>query len=119
MNKKEISLWNQMADLTLKKCKETCKVMGSCCDRFYCDIAKEIAKKYNVVLNDTGNEIPFLDSNGKCIVPPQFRQMCTLHQCEINSIGIFKEDPNLTDEYFKIRDKLNEFGFDECAELTS
>jgi hypothetical protein len=109
----EQSLWRAMADLTIQKCRQKCKSMGSCCDGFYCDIAKEMATSYNITLQETGNKIPFLNDDGVCVVPPYLRPMCTLQQCEISGIGICADDPEWTKEYFTIREQLDKIGFDE------
>lgn len=98
-------LWQQMADMTMDVCRKKCHRLGSCCEPMYCEIAKEYASGLGVELEETGNEIPFL-KDGKCVVPPHLRPMCTLHQCDINGVGFFKGDLPLTKKYFRLRERL-------------
>lgn len=104
-------LWKEMAEMTLEKCRRICHNLGSCCEAAYCEIAEEQAKVVGVVLQRTGNKVPFLDAEGKCVVPPHLRQLCSLHQCKINGLGF---DPKWTKRYFKLRAKLDEMGYDEA-----
>lgn len=103
-----IELWQEMADMTLAKCRATCKILGSCCSEEYCSMAKSIAAEHGVKLLETGGKIPFLDSDGRCIVPPHLRPLCSLHQCKINGLGFDPKDPEWTEQYFNLRSKLNE-----------
>jgi hypothetical protein len=115
--KNERTLWQDMANLTKEKCTQKCKKMGMCCDKFYCEIAKNMATEYNVNLKETGNNIPFLDNTGTCTVPPYLRPMCVLHQCEIANVGVCADDQEWTNQYFKLREKLENMGFDEHSGL--
>ena len=99
-------LWQEMADLTYQKCKEKCHNLGCCCSGDYCDIAAEYMESKGVEVPP----MPFLDKNGKCSIPPQFRPLCTVHQCDIANLGCDPKDPKWTKKYFKLRDKLNEIG---------
>ena len=102
-----ITLYKDIADLTLEHCKQTCKRMGSCCDPIYCHIAMQTAKEeYGLELQPTGNAILLLDENGSCTAPYHVRQMCSFHSCDINSLGYFKGDPERTEKYFTIRDEI-------------
>ncbi len=113
MNTEE-TLWERMAELTNKKCIQKCKILGSCCDKFYCEIAENMASVHGVILQKTANEkLPFLDKNNQCVVPPHLRPMCSLHQCDIASIGGDANDPEWTKEYFELREQLDEIGYDE------
>ena len=115
MTKKEVRLWEQMAELTKRKCLATCHQMGSCCDAMYCRMAEETAKAHGVTVEPTGNpKVPFAGEKG-CVMPPQFRQMCTLHQCKISGLGFDPKDPKWTKEYFDLREKLERIGFDETS----
>jgi len=98
----------ELAELTYNRCKTTCKCLGSCCSNEYCDIAADYAAEKGVTLESTGNKIRFLNSGGNCIVPPEFRPFCALHQCEINGLGFFKNDDNLTNKYFELRNSITE-----------
>ena len=113
--KTEEELWQEMAAMTLAKCRQTCHSLGSCCETAYCEIAEQQAKQAGVVLERTGNAVPFLDDDGKCVVPPHLRQMCSLHQCKINGIGFDPKDPKWTKRYFQVRRKLEKFGWDEAT----
>ena len=111
MKQEEEELWAKMAEFTLKKCKEHCHRLGNCCSSEYCDIAEETLDKYKVPIKRTSPL--YLGIDGKCVVPPQFRQLCTLHQCKINSFGCDPKDPKWTEEYFKLREEIEEIGFNE------
>ena len=99
----ETNLWQEMADHTFKKCKEYCRHLGSCCCKEYCESAKEYAESKGVSLG----ELPFL-KEGKCIVPPNLRPLCTVHQCIIASLGCDPKDDEWTKKYFELREKLEE-----------
>jgi len=104
-NKKEIKLFQKMADLTLPKCKE-CRIPLSCCDKMYCTIAKDYANDKGIKLEETGNEkLPFMGENG-CIVPPWLRPLCTLHNCSINNLGLDMKDQKFNDRYFELRQEI-------------
>jgi hypothetical protein len=110
-----IELWQQMADLTMAKCRQKCKRMGMCCSPEYCGMARDYAKEKGIELQDSkllhhtsAGIIPFLDEQHKCVVPPHLRPLCTLHQCDINGFGFCPEDPEWTKQYFQLREKLNE-----------
>ena len=105
----QIQLWQEMADLTMSKCREKCNRLGSCCSPEYCDMARDMAKEKGVELKTTDNpNLPFLGQDGKCTVPPHLRPLCTLHQCDINGWGFCPEDPKWTKKYFQLRNKLRE-----------
>jgi hypothetical protein len=98
----------KMAELTYDYCKKHCKILGSCCSPEYCNFASAYARSKGIHLEETGNKIPFLDKNGKCVCPPEYRYLCTVHQCDINALGFFKDDldGSLTKKYYKIRSKI-------------
>jgi hypothetical protein len=106
---KQIKLWQDMADLTMQKCRQKCRVLGSCCSLEYCQIADEYAKEKGITLEPTGNPIPFLTTEGVCTVPPHLRIFCTLHQCDIQSLGFDPKDPKWTRQYFNLREQLKDF----------
>ena len=95
-----------MSDLTKPKCL-SCKNVWkyNCCDRMYCEIAKEFAESQGVILEYTENQIPFLDNDNNCIVPPHLRPLCTLHNCSINSIGC-TDDKEWDEQYFNLRNQI-------------
>lgn len=97
-----------MGELTYDYCKKHCRILGSCCSPEYCEMANAYAQSKGITLNKTGNKIPFLTNGGKCVVPPEYRYLCTVHQCDINALGFFKDDPTgeLTKRYYKIRSKI-------------
>jgi len=106
MTAEEQAMWQEMADLTLSKCKQHCRKLGSCCDHMYCESAIDFAKKQGVeIKRDFGQ--PLLIKDGKCKVPAHLRPMCTMHQCKISSIGCDPKDPEWTEKYFKLREKLD------------
>ena len=103
MTKKQKQLWQQMADLTMEKCRATCKGnrLGSCCSIEYCEMAAENMQKSGEIVP----AMPFA-KEGKCVIAPHFRPFCSLHQCKINGIGFDPQDSEWTKKYFKLRDKL-------------
>jgi len=103
-----IETFQAIADLTLEYCRKHCRNLGSCCEPAYCEMAKEYAAEQGVVLEETGREIFFLREDGQCVVPPYLRPMCSLHQCDINGLGVFKHDFGLTEKYFGLREALEE-----------
>jgi hypothetical protein len=102
-----IKLYEEMAGLTLLKCKE-CKIPLSCCDPVYCELAKETAIRAGVTIKETDHKtLPFMGENG-CVVPPYLRPLCTLHTCTINSLGFDPKDLDWTNRYFKLREEIEE-----------
>lgn len=151
LRKEEEALWQEMADLTLAKCRQSCHDLGSCCEGAYCEMAAEIMEKAGLKVPP----MPFLKeaSNGgvakcphcgqdvqcreglflphlqhdhgleaccpggrmhvpkRCIIPPHFRPLCSLHQCKIAGMGFDPHDKEWTERYFELRAKLEEIGY--------
>jgi len=101
MTKAQEAMWAEMAELTMAKCRESCHNLGSCCDSMYCEMAAEMMEKAGVTVPPR----PFI-VDGKCVVPPHFRPLCSLHQCKIASLGVDPKDPKWTKKYFELREKL-------------
>jgi hypothetical protein len=106
-------LYQQMADLTKPKCAN-CRLPYSCCSTEYCletiDYAKEV---FNVDLIKTDHpKLPLMGVEG-CMADPYLRPMCTYHTCDINSLGCDPRDHKWTEEYFQLRDKIDELSFKE------
>ena len=100
-------LWQEMADLTLAKCKESCRTnVGSCCSPEYCALAAEAMRKAGYAFHKFQEEGKTFVVDGKCIVPPHFRPLCSLHQCKISGLGFDPKDPEWTKKYFKLRKRL-------------
>lgn len=101
-------LYQQMADLTLPKCK-ACPVPLSCCSAEYCQSAILVAKEdWGVELKETGHPtLPLMGESG-CTAAPHFRPLCTLHTCRVNSLGFEPNDPAWNEEYFALREKIDE-----------
>ena len=89
-------LYQEMADLTKKKCVSKCLRMGSCCSPEYCEMAKEYAKEQGEELKETKNE-------KGCLVPPHLRPLCTVHVCE----RLLFMDKDFSEKYFELREKLD------------
>lgn len=102
MNKLEL-LYQEMAELTLPKCKQ-CRVPMSCCSPEYCEAAIQIASEKGVTLEAQHFHptLPLLGPTG-CVAPPHLRPNCTLHVCSINSLGFDPHDRAFTKKYFRIR----------------
>jgi len=105
-----IVLYQQMADLTAPECASSCRAPHSCCDRMYCDMAKDFAKEqYGIELKDepsTGRkQLRYMSETG-CTVAPYLRPCCTLHTCDINGLGFKRGDIKWTNKYFKLRKSI-------------
>ena len=82
---------------------------GSCCERVYCLEAMAVAGIWGETLIETGNgTLPFLGADGKCTVPPHLRPTCTVHTCDISSLGFHKTNRAWTEQYFKLRNQIDE-----------
>lgn len=111
---KLITLYRDMAELTLKECRLVCRRPYSCCSPEYCDFTMQIAKERGVELKPTGHKkLPLMGESG-CIAPPHLRPMCTNHTCEMNGMGVKKDDPGgvWTKQYFDLRSKIEEAEFE-------
>jgi hypothetical protein len=97
-------LWKKMADLTYIKCKDNCKQLGMCCSKEYCAYAYDEAKEHGIELNlDTSKDLPGIGDTGKCIIPPMFRPLCSLHICD----RLLFSDVKFSEEYFELREILS------------
>ena len=99
-------LWQEMADMTKARCKESpgCHGEGWCCNAMYCEEVRQYAAKKGVTLTEPSprnEQLPFCGENG-CTVPPQYRPLCTVHQCRIETAPA-----DWQRKYFKLREKLN------------
>lgn len=96
-------LYQEMADLTLPKCKQ-CRVPLSCCSPEYCEMAIQIASEKGITL-EAPHFHPTLTLMGPegCVAPPHLRPNCTLHVCSINNLGFDPNDRAFTKKYFRIR----------------
>lgn len=101
MNDIEKQLWQDMADLTYEKCQKTCTSLGNCCHGTYCEVAAETMESDG----EKAPPMPFV-VDGRCIIPPHYRKICSIHHCKISSLGYDKDDPEWTERYFALRDKI-------------
>lgn len=109
-----IDLAQQMADLTRPRCGgKGCGYNGRrknfCCEKFYCDVAEEYALMHGVtdIPKPGPVDLPYMASDGRCVMPPHLRLVCTVHDCQINSWGFDPEDKEFTDKYFDLRERLS------------
>ncbi len=109
-----VDLFQAMSDHTKPECA-TCKPRAyACCEQIYCYSARDYAlETYGIelpVANLTG-ELPYMGPNG-CTVPPHMRPLCTLHTCQINSLGQrYKgdgKDAEWAERYFQLRGEIDE-----------
>ena len=110
MNKLK-ELFQQMSELTKKQCEKDCSKfeghIGSCCSWEYCEYAIEIAKKdYGVELISTEHPTLKLMGEKGCTAEPYFKPLCTLHICDKSLF-----DLKFSNEYFKLRDQINDESF--------
>jgi hypothetical protein len=115
MSKEEqlIELMQQMADLTLPECKHTCALPLSCCSPEYCRMAIQYARdQWGIELQPTDHDrLPLMGAKG-CVAAPHLRPLCTLHTCQINSLGCKPNDPQWTSRYFDLRDQIEELMYE-------
>lgn len=101
-------LYAQMHELTLPKCRDSCRVPLSCCSPEYCDMAEEMAAVRGVVVEQQQHATLKYMGPGGCVMPPHLRPLCTLHVCSINAIGADISDPVWTAKYFDLRRLIEE-----------
>lgn len=106
---KLVVLYEKMSKLTADRCGAPCGETKPyrCCERRFCDMATEWAKKaWGVTLKPSGHEsIPYMGEHG-CVVPPHMRPVCTLHNCRVASGGHDPEDAAWSARYASIRGKI-------------
>jgi hypothetical protein len=110
--KRLVKLYAQMAELTKPECAQ-CSSPHSCCSQEYCELTIQwAAKAWGVTLERTdgrdtrGGPLPLMGPTG-CTAAPHLRPICTVHTCDINSLGFKKGDLGWTERYFKLRDALD------------
>lgn len=111
---KLVELYQQMYVMTEPECRLTCRCPQSCCSPEYCTMTIQYAKEFwDADLAPTDHpKLPLMGTTG-CIAAPHLRPMCTMHTCDINGVGFKKGDPEWTEKYFKLRNKIEllELGF--------
>jgi hypothetical protein len=117
LRQKLIGLYQQMADHTKPECGK-CRVPNSCCSTMYCDFAEKLSKETepDLPIPERNEQRMFLDAGGNCLMRPDLRPMCTLHTCDVNSIGFKKARTDLpkdvieadrwTKKYFTLRNRI-------------
>lgn len=115
MKEKLKKLYKEMAELTLPECKK-CRVPLSCCSPEYCRMAMDHAKEvWGVKLTPTGHpKLPLMGAEG-CVAEPHLRPNCTMHTCDINSLGCKKGDLDWTERYFALREEIENLEFEIFA----
>jgi hypothetical protein len=105
-----IELYQKMYELTEPECGK-CRAPRSCCDPMVCEFVADTAKtRWGVELFATGHpKFPLManDGTGKCTAAPHLRTMCTLHNCDICSLGFKKDDPEWTERYWVLRQRID------------
>ena len=116
-------LYQQMAEMTLPKCQE-CKVPFSCCSEEYCAIAEKSITEAGAVIPHQHHHprLPYMGPNG-CVVPPHLRPLCTMHTCNIASLGFERTgstvDLEWTERYFDLRDLISLKSYERLDLLAS
>ncbi len=103
----KVEIFSEIATLTKEHCDKTCIRMGSCCEALYCHIAIEEAAEDGVVLEVQDGPLPLM-KDGQCLAQPHHRVLCSLHQCDISGVGVFRGDTERTIKYFKLRQEAEE-----------
>jgi len=109
-----IDLYQQMSNLTAPVCGIDCGKFSEfrCCSPEYCEMAMEHASKsWGMILASTGHSKLALMGPLGCVAAPHLRPMCTLHTCDVNSIGCRKNDSMWTRKYFKLRGQIERLEF--------
>jgi hypothetical protein len=112
MSDKLVQLYQQMADLTAPECAGigpgSCRCPHSCCDAMACSITKGYALEQGVALPEypPNPKGAFYLSEKGCTVAPHLRPLCTIHTCQINSLGFKPGDEKWTKKYFSLRNKI-------------
>jgi hypothetical protein len=104
-----VILYQKLADLTAPECGQ-CRTPYSCCSLEYCEAAETYAaEEFDIALTLETTPNPkgllFLGEKG-CTVPPYLRPTCTMHTCDINSLGFKRNDPAWTKNYLKLRESI-------------
>lgn len=102
--------WEKMAAFTAPICaagKDECLYPHRCCEKKFCEMAREYARSQGIELQEGNGRLPFLGENG-CTVPPHLRPVCTIHVCTVSWAGKshIEHDPEKTKEYFALRARL-------------
>lgn len=104
-------LYQEVADHTHPECAHTFCVPLSCCNPMYCEGAQRFAlEEWGVdleLLRMNHPILPFMGSQG-CVISPHLRPLCSLHTCQVNSLGFKPGDVPWTKRYFQIRDQIEE-----------
>jgi hypothetical protein len=118
---KATKLFQQMYDLTKAKCCGCTKRLRpfnnvGCCNVMYCEMADAYSGEHEPVPVDerVQTDIKYLRADG-CILAPHLRPICTVHNCQINSLGFVPGDPGWTKRYFKLREKIDAVIGNACA----
>ncbi len=111
IRKRLIDQYAQIAALTKPECAK-CPTAYGCCDATYCASAKQTAKDvWDTIIEPVGGKIPMLGPEG-CIVPPHMRGICSVHTCEISSMGAKRGDLAWTTQYYILRSEIEELEYE-------
>lgn len=109
---KLIELYQAMYKLTEPECSCSCKVPRSCCSPEYCEMTISHAKeRWGVELVKTDHPRLALMGPEGCTAAPHFRPLCTLHTCDISSLGFKPGDRDWDRKYWFLRDQINELEY--------
>ena len=107
-----IELYQAMYKLTEPECSCSCKVPRSCCSPEYCEMTISHAKeRWGVELVMTDHpRLKLMGATG-CIADPHLRPLCTLHTCDISSLGFKPGDRDWDRRYWFLRDQINDYEY--------
>lgn len=113
--KRLVILYEEMSRHTAPECASACPKPHSCCNGMYCEITIGYAKqKWGVDLPRTSDpRLPLMGPTG-CTAAPHLRPICTVHTCDINSMGTKPWAPAWTERYFDLRERINELEGDDA-----
>lgn len=102
-----VRLFAEMYAHTKNECAN-CRAPYSCCSPEYGEMAARGMLEANEPIPPSTNNprCQFLSTQG-CIIQPYQRPLCTLHTCDVNSLGFKRNDPEWTEKYFEIRERID------------
>lgn len=99
-----------------------CKAPHSCCSPEYCEMAEEYSREdlgIDVSAQRTSHrKLPFMGETG-CVLAPHLRPLCTMHTCDVNSLGFKPGDQAWSSKYFELRSRYEKVSLDIFMENRS
>lgn len=114
-----IPLYKEMSEMTAPICGKECgtEPKNRCCSLMYCQAAQEYAKDtWGIDLKETEHDdLLYMGPEG-CTVLPHLRPICTIHICDINSLGYRPGHEEWTAAYYDLRNRIDELEWEAKEE---